>query len=503
MKSEEFKEKILDVAILQISQALTSQMDLEKVQNLASDLLMELFNYSLCFVILYDEKDRVFKVTVTRGIGEKEKLKFEKECVDKIVGVITKEKKPMLISNSKKSEICIFPDIKTVFLLPLFFEEQIVGIIYLGIEEKINFSQNQLRTFHILANQIAIAIKNAYLYSDLQDRLTEISYLYQASKFLSSTLKLEEILKLIVEFTVKTLKADAGYIFLKEDEKIVLKETFGIKFPEKKQIILKINNKGLNGIVAKKEESLIISNFSSFKNKKKFELISLTGGNFNSLLIFPIKSKKQLEGILGVLKFKSFFSQDELKLISILTSIFSVNIENAKLYQEAEKLSITDGLTKIYNHRYFQERLSMEIKRIDRYNGVLSLIMADIDSFKKINDMYGHAVGDFTLKKVAEILKNNFRETDIVARYGGEEFAIILPETNSAGAKVAAERMRKLIEEHNFSAGKKKNLKITISCGIAEYPASATTKEELIKNADEALYRAKREGKNRVVIWEG
>jgi diguanylate cyclase (GGDEF)-like protein len=503
MENRFSKEKILDAAVLQISQSLTSQMDLEKILNMTSDLLLELFHYSVIFIILYEERDKSFKIKIEKGVEGKEKTNFEKECLPEIIEKVNSERRPLLLSPFKEKKICNLSGIKTVFLLPLLFEENIVGIIYMGIPVKLNFSTPQLRMFHLLSNQIAIAVKNANLYLDLQNRLEEISYLYQASKQLSSTLKLEELLKTIVEFTVKTLKADSGYIFFQEDEngKMILRETSGIKIPERKIVELK-KNKGLNWVVATRGEPVLISDFSSFKNKNKFELLPFTGSNFKSILIIPIKSRNRLEGVLGVIKFRNSFSEEDLRLISIITSIFLVSIENAKLYQEAEKLSITDGLTKLYNHRYFQERLSMEIKRIDRYQGNLSLIMADIDYFKKINDLYGHAQGDLTLQEVGELIKKNFRETDIVARYGGEEFAIILPETNSNGAKIAAERLRKLIEEHNFTLGKKKNLKITISCGIAEYPAQATTKEELIKNADMALYKAKKEGKNKVVIWE-
>ena len=163
-----------------------------------------------------------------------------------------------------------------------------------------------------------------------------------------------------------------------------------------------------------------------------------------------------------------------------------------------ELLSITDGLTKLHNHRYFQDELARAFDESKRYERPLSLAMIDIDFFKKVNDTYGHAVGDEILKGVAQLYKSSVRSTDLVARYGGEEFAVMMPETNLDDALIFAEQIRALIESTQMTtqAGP---LNVTVSIGVASVPHSRIPKpKELIVAADKALYRAKKAGRNQV-----
>ncbi len=167
--------------------------------------------------------------------------------------------------------------------------------------------------------------------------------------------------------------------------------------------------------------------------------------------------------------------------------------------EKLRKLSILDGLTELYNHRYFQERLHEEFERARRYKRNLSVIMIDIDHFKKINDTYGHLFGDFVLRELARIIKENLRKSDIAARYGGEEFAIILPETEIQGATTLGERLRRKVEEHTFQMDGI-SVKVTISLGVASiFPArTKKTPRDLLETADKALYYSKTHGRNRL-----
>lgn len=163
--------------------------------------------------------------------------------------------------------------------------------------------------------------------------------------------------------------------------------------------------------------------------------------------------------------------------------------------RQAEKMAETDPLTGIYNRRKFSELLDQEIRRVERYNRFLSVVLLDIDHFKKVNDIYGHEAGDYVLKRMTGLIRKDIRITDTFARYGGEEFVIILPETNLEGAKTQIERVRKIIEKASFT----KVGHITISAGIAEF-IEGDTRKSLVKRADEALYLAKKEGRNRVRV---
>jgi diguanylate cyclase (GGDEF)-like protein len=169
----------------------------------------------------------------------------------------------------------------------------------------------------------------------------------------------------------------------------------------------------------------------------------------------------------------------------------AIAIENAKLFQEA----ITDGHTGLYHHKYFKLRLKEEIDRFRRYDYPLSVVMMDIDRFKRVNDQYGHPVGSKVIENIAEILKNITRATDIPARYGGEEFALILPYASYKYALEVGERLRRTIEKSDFDG-----LSITVSVGVGHYDGKSgeVTYEDLIEITDRALYSAKDKGRNRV-----
>ncbi len=172
-------------------------------------------------------------------------------------------------------------------------------------------------------------------------------------------------------------------------------------------------------------------------------------------------------------------------------------LENAVLHEELEMLAATDRMTGMYNHAHGVQRLEEEVKRAERFGHRLSLVMLDIDDFKSFNDSYGHPAGDEVLATVGEVVRNALRDLDVPIRYGGEEFAVILPETPVAGAALVAERIREDIEQLAFGTGTG-SVRRTVSLGVAEYPAHATSGRALVEAADQALYRAKGAGKNRV-----
>jgi diguanylate cyclase (GGDEF)-like protein/PAS domain S-box-containing protein len=163
--------------------------------------------------------------------------------------------------------------------------------------------------------------------------------------------------------------------------------------------------------------------------------------------------------------------------------------------KELRKQAVTDGLTGLYNRRYFEESLRLELKRSERYTRPLSLLLCDVDSFKQVNDRHGHPYGDTILQTIARLLQGTMRTSDLICRYGGEEFAILLPETGKAGAFVAAEKVRKVLEAAHIRAGES-SLNLTLSIGVASYPEDAKDGGDLVLRADEALYRAKKNGKN-------
>jgi diguanylate cyclase (GGDEF)-like protein len=175
----------------------------------------------------------------------------------------------------------------------------------------------------------------------------------------------------------------------------------------------------------------------------------------------------------------------------------ALGFENVRLFQKTRELSITDEVTPLYNFRFFHQILDRELKLVDRYRSVLSLIFVDLDRFKPINDQYGHLRGSRTLREVGFLLRAAVRETDYPARYGGDEFVVILPQTDGTAARALAEKLRRLIEEHTFLQEEGINARIGCSMGVATYPLEARSKESLIRLADERMYADKETRKTR------
>lgn len=216
----------------------------------------------------------------------------------------------------------------------------------------------------------------------------------------------------------------------------------------------------------------------------------------------PLKSGDKVFGVI-VLYFSPPGYQPQPSDIVIFTSIgnyIGLHIEKAQLYERVQELAVRDGLTGLYNHQEFQRLLGLEVNRAKRYSKEFSLMMIDADYFKQFNDTYGHPAGDKALKDIGDIIKKNFRSVDIAARYGGEEFVVVLIETPLKQAEDVAERLRSLAASHIFHI-EGKDASLTVSIGLASFPADSDTGEGLVKAADHALYNAKNSGRNRVCLF--
>lgn len=242
-------------------------------------------------------------------------------------------------------------------------------------------------------------------------------------------------------------------------------------------------------------ESLpFVINTEEAMQRAKNDLISPL--NLEHFVTVPLKARDRAIGvILADNRFtKKPITNDDIRMLTTFANQAGLAIENSRLYERAIVLSNSDSLTGLWHHGYFQYLLGEEIKFASMKKQPFTILMIDIDDFKKFNDTHGHQSGDALLKNISNIFRETSRRIDIIARYGGEEFSIILPNTQKKEALVLAERLRKYVEENENVKG------ITVSIGLASYPEDGEEKEILISKADKALYEAKRSGKNKVCV---
>jgi diguanylate cyclase (GGDEF)-like protein len=223
-----------------------------------------------------------------------------------------------------------------------------------------------------------------------------------------------------------------------------------------------------------------------------------------SLICVPLRLQDEVVGVLHLGDFvPRQFDREKMKLLSIFSSFAAMAIYNAKIHNETKIMAITDSLTGLHNHRYFQQVFSLEMRRAKRYRKSLAILMIDVDNFKRFNDKYGHPTGDRILTAIGKVIMRDLRTVDFAFRYGGEEFIVLLPEAGLESALHAAERLRESIERETVELLQGKTAEgVTVSIGVACYPEDGSNRDELFKIVDDLLYKAKFFGKNRVYHLE-
>ncbi len=333
---------------------------------------------------------------------------------------------------------------------------------------------------------------------DLDRRLAEIYFTHELFKALGSTINLQEVTDLLVDAANGILGAEISCCYLLEPDGVTLalKSGQGVA-----QGDVKLRIKVGRGVVGRAAREGSIANLADASNLSPNDSFLRRTGSVSSIVAVPLAMPDRLQGVLVVATaVPRVFGDSELERLGTIAGVAALSIQNALLHQEIERLSATDRLTELYNHGYFQQRLAEELERSDRHGRPLTIVMLDIDHFKEFNDTFGHPKGDAVLKGVSEVFRGHIREIDMAARYGGEEFVAVLPETDKKGGMRIAERIRRAVEVMEFAGDEEfPVVHKTASLGVATYPVDADSQSLLIERADQALYAAKRGGRNAVV----
>ena len=463
-----------------------------------------LFNLNSASVLLWDRDRQIFKTVATFGQASEPLRSYQTDAATGPIHTLIEQQRPVSIHETLEILRAGFPSgITSVYLFPLFISNQHVTSLLCIFDTDID--DETARIISAFCQQASLVQENAQLQRERRDLTKDVSVFLEIAKTVGSAMDSEEIFSIILDKSTQYVQAEQGSIMLLDEDRREL-SIKAMKGLNKKVVeLLKIHpGEGISGQVVMSGSPLIVADIDTDHRITQERRPRYKTKSFISI---PLKLDGRTIGVLNVADKMSgeIFSKEDLQLLVSIGAYASVAIERSRFYQKTEelkKISITDSLTGLLNRRYFQERMSEEIERSRRHHLPLSLIMLDVDDFKRVNDSLGHLIGDEVLKATARCLRNSIRTIDVAARYGGEEFTVILPQTSKADAQTIAERICAEVYRLDLPFIKSDHkLVLSASLGLATYPEDAETLEDLIRNADIALYAAKSQGKNRVVVY--
>jgi diguanylate cyclase (GGDEF)-like protein len=379
------------------------------------------------------------------------------------------------------------------------------GVLLADRVEAVPFGDDDERLLLTLAGELLRAVEAERLLADLKRTRDEKERFYQAIERLNRTAKPPEVVQALLEVAADMVPLDFGAVTLCEPEGGGRQRhrvarchppaaeggsgpLEGLCFADNAGLVSAAVRLGsaLPGRELRAEAAMIFDENTRVRGLASLKVLPLRAGG----------------GVLGTLvvgsRRRGALGPEAARQLEVIAMQAADALLRARLFERTETLATTDGLTGLVNHRTFQARLDERLAEARRYGRRLSLILTDIDHFKAVNDTHGHPAGDRVLQGVARVLAREARTTDLVARYGGEEFAIVMPETDAAGALVIAERIRERVAEAAFDV-EGGPLRVTLSLGVATFPGDADAKAPLVEAADGCLYAAKRGGRNRTV----
>jgi diguanylate cyclase (GGDEF)-like protein len=377
------------------------------------------------------------------------------------------------------------------------------GLIIADSTEKRAFTDEHLSFMATVAAVLGQAAYHAYRSTEHSLEHLRLAAVSQIEKDFFRHLTVGSILDIVAEIIPFALPCDRLTISLRSDdgESATIKRVHGVYTDKLADARFSLSEKSLASILYAKNLALS-RNFADDRYEVRYFEAEPREEEFASFLAVPLG----VDDCKGMILIESLrpdaFSETLHDLLSRIATSAGLAVEKVLLLEKANAMATHDGLTGLWNHRQFQQLLRDEITRSGRYNDPLTLVICDIDFFKKVNDTWGHPFGDAVLKNVAQLLDTSIRAgVDTAARYGGEEFALVLVKTGESQAVETAERIRTAIERSPLKSPSGSNVSVTMSFGIAVLGKHARELDDLIKKADKALYRAKERGRNRVEVF--
>ena len=480
----------------EIGRALSSTLEADALFEKIYSEMSRLFHVGNFYVALFESRREEirFELEVQEGVRQPKRSRAPGNY---LLEYMIRTRQPVLIRHHFAEELrqrgCEAQHASGSFCgVPLVLYDRPIGVMAVYSQREGMFDEGHLELLRVLASEAGIALENARLFAEEQKKSRQLSLLNNISSHAISTLNPDEMISKIAEELENSLSYDhigIATLDYSAKELVVQAEAGRRREARGRRIAL---GEGLVGQVARSGQMAAVREINSTSPRP------ILPGSVSAIAL-PITYADQLLGVLYSESSEACdFSEEETLLLRTLADLFAGALHNALAFQKAQEQAITDGLTGVKTHRFLMEALSAEWKRATRVGRPFSLVLLDLDRFKFVNDFYGHLEGDTVLQRIAHILEQNCRRSDVVARYGGDEFVILMPETSVEQARQLAGKLRGFVGADALLHDKN----ITASFGIATFPVHGSTPQELIQVADSSMYISKHHGGNAVSTSE-
>ena len=482
------------IAILyDASQAVLSTFDLDEVLHQILAIAGDYFHLRNVAILLLDKETG--ELVVRSQIGWDQGSDGVRLAVGLgITGTCARLKRPIYAPDVSKDSryLTSAKSTRSELAIPLMVRDEVVGVLDCQSENIDHFNPETIDLLTLFSTQASMALQNARLYSLERKRATQLEAINAIAGQMTAVLDLPELLAKVCCLVQESFQACHVSVLLREEDELVLRAHHGnltLCLPERGRLSA---TSGLWGRAYASGQVVVENDVTRLSDAVGFFLET------HARMCIPLISFGQTLGVLVLdSRVPGAFHNADVQTLESVADIAATAIQNAHYVDRVKQLAYIDGLTGIFNRRFFEMRIAEEVERARRFHGGMAVIMVDIDQFKRLNDEYGHLLGDEVLRQVSSILSQQLRKIDVVCRYGGEEFAVLLSQTNSQHALGVAEKLRRLVETWQFPGVPRP---VTISAGVATYPGNGSTRDELVKAADAGLYSAKQAGRNRVFL---
>ncbi|MEB3222277.1 MAG: diguanylate cyclase [Candidatus Sericytochromatia bacterium] len=487
--------------IIEFAGAVAGATDLEQVLERTLTSVLKIAEADRCQVSLRDTEKSFterFKSAKKKDGNAWIYEKIARKVVDKVFASEEPFYRDDVSNDHDLSEDCAAYDVtlSSVVAVPLIDNDKIEGALYVDRSDGLPFLGRDVKLLQQLAPIITRAGLNARNNAEQTARRQNLELLNKLYQAISRTLELDQLLDQVAGISLEVTQAERAFILLMNNGQLRFGAGRDRGGPLNAQASRELSRSVCQKVLNTQQGVYVFDTSSDEEFSAKLSVVSL---KLNSVVAVPLKGQQGLSGLLYI-DARSNAMQSLEKEMAVLTNIANVAslaIDNARLYRQATM----DGLTGLYVRTFFMIRMDEEANRSARYGRMFSLLVMDIDHFKKFNDTYGHQTGDEVIKLVAHIVKRAIRQgLDIPGRYGGEELVLMLPETNAEGARIVAERIRENIANTPLPGPNGESLRVTVSIGVAVFPANGGNAHQLFERADQALYHSKQHGRNMTTV---